>query len=205
MITGLGDTQKSMLNILLYSPEGASIDELVQKLDITRNAVRQHLAALEREQLIQRSGQRPTGRRPELLYTLSDHGKASFPKQYPLLARLLIERIIKDQGSTELSHLMREMGRHLASSIEHRAPLNEENIVSHMNKSGYEANVFFRSNDREIHAHNCVFHDLAAEHPEVCDFDLAFLESLGKRRVEHSECIVRGGKRCTFRFLPDEE
>lgn len=203
MITGLGDTQKSMLNILLYSPEGASIDELVQKLDITRNAVRQHLAALEREHLIQRSGQRPTGRRPELLYTLTEQGKAVFPKQYPLMARLLIERIIKNQGSEDLSLLMREMGKHLAESIEPNVQLGEEDIVNHMNQSGYEANVFYRGNEKEIHAHNCVFHDLAAEHPEVCDFDLAFLESLGHRRVEHAECIVRGGQRCIFRYTKE--
>lgn len=205
MITGLGDTQKSLLSILLYSPEGASVDELVRKLAVTRNAVRQHLAALEREHLIQRCGQRPTGRRPELLYTLTELGRAAFPKQYPLMARLLIQRIVDARGNENLTQLMRDMGHDLAASIADGETLNEEAIVARMNQSGYEANVFFRSGDKEIHAHNCVFHALAREHPEVCDFDLAFLEALGHGTVEHNECIVRGGNRCVFRLTAENQ
>ncbi|HUH36472.1 MAG TPA: MarR family transcriptional regulator [Spongiibacteraceae bacterium] len=200
MITGLGDTQHAVLDILLYTPEGASVDDLARKLDVTRNAVRQHLAALERDQLIERHGSRPTGRRPEQLYRLSDQGRALFPKQYPLMARLLIERIIQQEGQKNLAKLMRELGRDLALSLQTTA-IAEEQIVGHMNRSGYEASVFFRSGgDAEIHAHNCVFHDLAAEYPEVCEFDLAFLNTLSQRDVEHAECIVRQGKRCIFRL-----
>ena len=50
-------------------------------------------------------------------------------------------------------------------------------------------------------ARNCVYHHLAAEHPEVCELDLALLSSLLGGKIEHVECMVRGGGSCRFRLL----
>jgi hypothetical protein len=52
-----------------------------------------------------------------------------------------------------------------------------------------------------IDARNCVYHHLAAEHPEVCELDLALLSSLLGGKIEHVECMVRGGASCRFRLL----
>ena len=51
-----------------------------------------------------------------------------------------------------------------------------------------------------IDARNCVYHHLAAEHPEVCELDLALLSSLLGGKIEHVECMVRGGASCRFRL-----
>ncbi len=64
MLEGLGRTQQDLLHALLLQPAGMSIDDLAQALTITRTAVRQHLAALERDGLVKRGATRPTGRRP---------------------------------------------------------------------------------------------------------------------------------------------
>ena len=99
---------------------------------------------------------------------------------------------------------MRSMGRKLALDREQQV-VDETRIVQHMNQAGYEAEVFFRSGDTpEIVAHNCVFHRLAAEHPVVCELDLALIGALGGGEVEHSECMVRGGHVCRFRLRPTE-
>jgi predicted ArsR family transcriptional regulator len=48
---------------------------------------------------------------------------------------------------------------------------------------------------------------MAQQHPQVCKFDLAYMEAATGRRVHHMECIVRGGHVCRFRLgalLPDE-
>jgi predicted ArsR family transcriptional regulator len=51
-----------------------------------------------------------------------------------------------------------------------------------------------------VEAYNCVFHALARAHPEVCRFDLAFMEAASGRPVQHLECLVRGGHACRFRL-----
>jgi predicted ArsR family transcriptional regulator len=94
---------------------------------------------------------------------------------------------------------MRGLGRRLAAELE-RERVDEARIAEHMNQAGYEAEVFFRSaGEPEIVAHNCVFHHLAAAHPEVCELDLALLGALGGGEVEHLECMVREGQVCRFR------
>ncbi|MBN50581.1 MAG: hypothetical protein CMN85_13695 [Spongiibacteraceae bacterium] len=65
-----------------------------------------------------------------------------------------------------------------------------------MDSLGYEAET--GSNSNEIVAYNCIYHHLAEKHPEVCEFDIAFLESASKKSVTHTECIVRGGHCCRF-------
>jgi predicted ArsR family transcriptional regulator len=83
MLEGLGRTQRDLLYALLHQPAGMSIDDLAQALAITRTAVRQHLAALERDGLVQRGATRPTGRRPEQLHQLTEQARELFPRQYP--------------------------------------------------------------------------------------------------------------------------
>ncbi len=199
MLQGMGRTQQDLLGALLYQPDGMSIDDLANHLAVTRTAIRQHLAALERDGLILRGETRPTGRRPEQLYQLSPRGRELFPRQYQLLANLLIGEIASLIGEDALRRLMRGLGQRLAADLE-RDRVDEGRIAEHMKQAGYEAEVFFRSGgEPEIVAHNCVFHHLAAAHPEVCELDLALIGTLGGGEVEHLECMVRHGQVCRFR------
>ena len=198
MLEGMGRTQQDLLKALLYAPAGMSIDELAHSLGVTRTAIRQHLAALERDGLVIRGATRPTGRRPEQLHQLTDHAKELFPRQYPLLANLLIDQVAELLGEQALSRLMRGLGRKLAGDLEPDV-VDESRIVQHMNQSGYEAQVFFRSTgEPEIVAHNCIFPQLAQDHPVVCELDLALIGALGGGEAEHLECMVRGGHVCRF-------
>ncbi|MGJ7517086.1 helix-turn-helix transcriptional regulator [Pseudomonas baetica] len=204
MLEGLGRTQQDLLNALLHHGGGMSIDELAEHLAVTRTAIRQHLAALERDGLVLRGETRPTGRRPEQLYRLTDHAREQFPRQYQLLASALINEVADIIGPEALAALMRNLGRKLAHDRE-QTVVDEVKIVEHMNQAGYEAEVFFRSGgDAQIVAHNCVFHRLAAAHPVVCELDLALIGTLGGGEVEHSECMVRGGHVCRFKLRPVE-
>ncbi|MFJ3486872.1 helix-turn-helix transcriptional regulator [Pseudomonas sp. NPDC090202] len=198
MLEGLGRTQQDLLNALLHQPAGMSIDDLALSLTITRTAVRQHLAALERDGLVMRGATRPTGRRPEQLHQLTEYAREQFPRQYSLLANLLIGEVAEALGPEALTLLMRNLGRRMAGDLE-RSVVDEQRIVERMNQSGYEAEVIFRAPaEAEIVAHNCVFHHLAQAHPVVCELDLALIGALGGGETEHLECMVRGGLVCRF-------
>jgi len=204
MLEGLGRTQQDLLHALLHQPAGMSIDELAQALAVTRTAVRQHLAALERDGLVKRGATRPTGRRPEQLHQLSEQGRELFPRQYPLLANLLIGELAGLMGQEVLLALMRQLGRKLAAELESDG-VEEGRIVEHMNAAGYAAEVFFRSSgEPQIVAHNCVFHHLAKAHPVVCELDLALIGALGGAEVSHEECMLRGGQVCRFALRKDQ-
>ena len=61
----MGERQKQLLKLLRGSKPGLSVDELSKGLEITRNAVRQHLASLEAAGLIALGPTRPSGGGPQ--------------------------------------------------------------------------------------------------------------------------------------------
>lgn len=196
-----GPTQRRMLECLLQEPDGLSVERLTGELGITPSAVRQHLAGLERDGLVARASQQPTRGRPEQLYALSPTGREAFPRRYRQLAESLIEEVGETIGPEKLEAVMRRMGnragKEVAAARGGRASI--ESTAAAMQETGYEAEINPRDK-AEIVAHNCVFHRLAARFPAVCQFDLAFLESATGRKVEHRECMVRGGQVCRFGF-----
>lgn len=194
-----GSTQRRMLETLLHAPGGATVEQLVGETGITTNAVRQHLTALERDGFIKRAGTQPSGGRPELLYALSTSGREVFPRRYRQLAESLIEDVGAEIGPEALEAAMRRMGaRAGAEAVSSGAPSIADTAAA-LRDAGYEAEIG-TGKEPEIVAHNCVFHRLAERFPAVCQFDLAFIEAASGRKVEHRECMVRGGQVCRFGF-----
>src|SRR5262249_13810371 len=90
-LDAIGQTQRDLLRALLHHKDGLTIDALMTELSVSRNAVRQHLTALEGVGWVKRGEQRPSGGRPEQLYVLSELGHELFPRQYSWFAELLLD------------------------------------------------------------------------------------------------------------------
>lgn len=207
MLEILGDRQKQLLKLLLKNKSGLTVDELSAGLSITRNAVRQHLAALESDGLIALGPTRPSGGRPRQLYALTDKGKEAFPRHYSWLAQLVLEAIKSEQGAEGLRKRLASIGSNVAAQLRARSPGPEtreqkvEKLAAVMDQLGYNARSTAAA-DRApvIEADNCVFHELAIRNPEICDFDLAMMGAFAGSKVEHQECMARGGNVCRFKF-----
>jgi predicted ArsR family transcriptional regulator len=204
----LGQTQQQLIRLLRSQREGLSIDALRSGLNISRNAVRQHLSALLAQGFVAHGSIAPTGGRPERRFILTDAGRELFPRRYVELASSMIREIGNTLGQTELAKLLtrlgNEVGKELGSQLEPGSSAKRcTDIAAAMVDLGYEAHAEISGTSREIYAKNCVFHDIAREHPAVCRFDLALLARASGQNVEHSECIVRGGNVCRFRFVRD--
>ena len=117
MLDLLGRRQKDLLRLLLRHKAGLTVDELGQRLQISRNAVRQHLTALEGGGLVIPGPTRPTGGRPTQVYALSTKGSELFPRHYGWLAQLIVESIKEEVGGAgaeahaEHRHLLRLLRR----------------------------------------------------------------------------------------------
>jgi predicted ArsR family transcriptional regulator len=140
-------------------------------------------------------------------FVITDKGLGLFPKQYSWFAALTIGVLAREHGTVGLREIMRKLGRETADGIAADWPdtTPAERIrrtAEAMRSLGYEAigKRTARLRLPVIEAHNCVFHELARERNEVCQFDLAVLERLTGSEVVHEECIVRGGRVCRFSF-----
>ncbi|HEY1364439.1 MAG TPA: helix-turn-helix domain-containing protein [Xanthobacteraceae bacterium] len=200
-------TQRTLLRELLRNRDGVTVDALTRALDISRNAVRQHITSLERDGLVARGKTQPSGGRPQQLYVLTSEGEELFPRQYSWFSEMLLQMLRGESGSAGLEQKLAEMGRAVAGSLQARlareGDLNARiaAIADILQELGYDAAAKERDGELQIEAHNCVFHKLASQHPEVCSFDLALLSSCSDSEVEHSSCMVRGSDACRFRFL----
>lgn len=198
-----GATQRRLLEVLLQNPEGMGVDGLVSALNVSANAVRQHLAALERDQFIERRQAETSRGRPQHLYTLTNEGKEAFPRQYRELAENLIIELADLLGEDQLADAMQRMGQRTAQQATNGKTLSIQQTAGFMHQVGYEASTQNDSQgNEEIVAMNCVFHQLAEQHASVCEFDLALMGKATGMEVEHRECMVRGGQFCRFGFPP---
>lgn len=209
----LGGTQQRLLRQLLMNSEGATVEWLCERLRISHNAVRQHLSALLARDYVERAQSRPSGGRPVACYRLTEAGHALFPRNYGSIAAALLAQMQTRLGEAGMEQMLRELGHTLGSHEVAPAadtPVNEvvQALAQKLDALGYEAVAARHGDQWQVEAFNCVFHALAQQHPQVCKFDLSYMEAATGRRVHHMECIVRGGHVCRFRLgalLQEEE
>ena len=207
VINVLGQRQQELLKLLLHNKGGMTVDELSRKLEITRNAVRQHLASLESDGLIMPGISRPSGGRPEQLYVLSDEGKEIFPRQYSWFAELVVDSIRDESGEDVLKERLDRMGKRIADQLRNQtAPATNhheqvEKLAGIMQTMGYATgDATVSEGESVIEADNCVFHNLAMKNPDICRFDLAMMSQFTDSEIDHQECMARGGNVCRFKF-----
>lgn len=209
MLAMLGNRQQDLLKLLLKSKGGLTVVELAAQLNITRNAVRQHVVALENEGLLTHGESRPSGGRPEQLYVLTEAGKELFPRHYSWFAQLVVESLKQEAGAEALRARLKDMGARVAGQLRGQqgaldSPQQKAaKLAEIMAQLGYDASALpVADNVPVIEADNCVFHHLAMADPDICEFDLALMSSFADAEVEHQECMAKGGNVCRFRLKP---
>jgi DeoR family suf operon transcriptional repressor len=206
MFYGFGARQQQLLKSLLEHKSGLTVDELTRLLGITRTAVNQHLLALERSGYIVKDKLTKTGGRPGYTYVLTEQGLDLFPKQYAWFSQLLLDSLKQQLGSIGLGKYLGKLGTDLSANLKQRmenAGSHERRIAEAANilqELGYDAAVNEEGTVPTIDAHNCVYHHLAKEHTEICQFDISLLSSLLESTIDHTSCMARGDHKCRFKI-----
>ncbi|GGK10123.1 helix-turn-helix transcriptional regulator [Luteimonas terricola] len=203
-LSQFGDTRQRLLRQLLPARNGVGVEELCERLRVSHNAVRQHLTPLVVRGFVERVEPRATGGRPQARYALTAAGRELFPRNYGAIAAALISQLLERMGEAEVGAMLQELGSTVAATqasmrTEHGEALARA-LAQRLDALGYEAVPARHGDDWEVEAFNCVFHALARQHPQVCKFDIAYMEAATGRRVHHMECMVRGGQVCRFRL-----
>ena len=204
-----GTRQDQILNLLLAAANGLSIDELAAEMQISRNAVKQHLVGLEKEQLVAEAALNSTGGRPARSYKLTEQGRNRLPKQYGWFCQLLLAELKAELGDTALRQMLARMGANLAHSL---APqfngkdpeAKRQSLVELMQTLGYRAELETENGLPSLKAVNCVYHDLAQQFPELCEFDRALIGALLESPIEQTACMAQQDCACRFRICAAE-
>jgi predicted ArsR family transcriptional regulator len=186
--------------VLLLRRSGLTVDELARVLHLTDNAVRAHLATLERDGLVCQEGVRRGGGKPAQVYRLTQEADQLFPKAYGPALRSLLDALAALLSPAQLVETMQCAGQRLAAqwSIppgELRARL--ASVLDIFNQLGGLAELEDLPESYVLKSAACPLAAIAPEHPEVCLLTQAFLSySLGAPVEERCE---RGpGAQCAF-------
>lgn len=186
----------------LLRREGLTAGELSSRLRVTTNAVREQLAAMERDGIVERIGQRTGITRPADVYALTPAADQLLSRAYvPLLTRLV--SVMTDvMPAKQVERVMRQTGKELAgllspptlpASLRLRVALASRVINTHLGAvTRVEENGGF-----VIRGAGCPLAALTITQPAVCVALESLLSGLIGARVRES-CDRGDRPRCRF-------
>jgi len=172
-----------------------TVNDLADALHLTDNAVRAHLASLERDRLVAQSGMKPGIRKPHVTYSLGPEAEHLFPKAYGKLVSLLMSIFSRQVEPRNLRAGMRAAGRTVAH--EHlrdlRGKTREQRIdaaLSILKELGGAASFQEEGGKHFIYGNGCPIAAATANHPEACLLAESLLNEIIGSPVK--ECCIRG-------------
>ncbi|HEX6927265.1 MAG TPA: ArsR family transcriptional regulator [Longimicrobiaceae bacterium] len=194
----LGGTRAQLLRLLRRSRR--SINELAAGLGITDNAVRTHIASMQRDGMVRSAGvERGTGGKPAQLYEITPEAEEMFPKAYGTILNLLLDLLQERIGPEEVRELLREAGIRAAGvappdgSEEERVQL----AADVLRRLGGDVEVERVPEGWRIRGFGCPLSGVVREHEEACSLAESLVERVSG--LPARECCERGERpRCSF-------
>jgi predicted ArsR family transcriptional regulator len=179
-----------------------TVNELAAELRLTDNAVRAHLASLERDRLVSQSGIKPGIRKPHITYALGSEAEQLFPKAYGRLVSLLMSIFSRQIKPRSLRAGMRAAGRALAQ--EHLRDLKGKTrqrridaALRILKELGGGATFREEAGKHIIYGNGCPIAAATANHPEACLLAESLLTNIIGSPVKE-RCVRGPAPSCRF-------
>jgi predicted ArsR family transcriptional regulator len=195
----LATTRGRVLSLLRWGPR--TVNELASGVDLTDNAVRLHLAALERDGLVEQEGVRRGTSKPSLVYQLTPEAENLFPKAYATVLSDVLSLVRDQRGQEGLREFLRSVGRRAAERVPVGQPSLRDRVdaaVGVLGELGGLVDVVEEKEAFTIRGFSCPLAAIVGQNPEAC----ALAEELvgGITNAQVTECCDRTGTpKCSFR------
>jgi len=193
--------------VALLRRASRTVDELAAALDLTDNAVRAHIATLERDRLVERRGIRRGASKPAHAYELTREAERLFPKAYAAVLGHLLAALRERLPADALEDVLRTVGRRIAAQQPAMPNDFDARLVcaaGALDALGGLAEVERDGERFVIRGYDCPLARIAVDHPDICTVAEALLTDL--IGVPVRERCERGARpRCRFEgTLTDE-
>ncbi|MCA9863741.1 MAG: ArsR family transcriptional regulator [Thermomicrobiales bacterium] len=191
--------------VILLRQGLATVDELATTLGLTDNAVRAHLAGLERDGLVVQAGVRRGGGKPAYTYAITADAEQLFPKAYGAILSVLLDVLGEHLTAESLDDALREVGRRLASAYPPATgtlPERAGQAVEVLAALGGLATVEAAPPGAVIAGCRCPLAAVVAGHPATCLMAEALLSDLVGAPVR--QACEPEIPRCRFIITPEE-
>jgi predicted ArsR family transcriptional regulator len=194
----LAGTRGRIIDLVRRSP--STVTEIAAALELTYNAVRGHLTALERDGLVRTGAPRRGGTRPSAVYELAPGVDDALSRAYMPFASHLVRALTDSLPEPQLDEIMRDAGRRLSTEWPRARGTLAERVESAsvlLQELGAPNEVRRRNGTLEIHGFGCLLAAAVHGKPHVCRAMEALLGAFIGAPVR--ECCDRGERpRCCF-------
>ncbi|HEX8175518.1 MAG TPA: ArsR family transcriptional regulator [Pyrinomonadaceae bacterium] len=182
-----------------------TVDELAGELGLTNNAVRAHLATLERDGLVEQKGIRRSFRKPHYTYSLTTEAEHLFPKAYDALFNQLVTVLKGRLEHDALELVLREVGSSLAASHSSNNKTDDfdrrmRSAIKALEALGGSPRIEEHEEKVLIKSGSCPLGAAVVEHPEVCQLAEALVSQIIGRPVKE-RCEREEPPRCCFELV----
>lgn len=179
-----------------------TVNELVEEIELTDNAVRAHLLTLERDGIVRQSGVQRGFRKPHYAYELTPEAENLFPKAYDALLNQLITVLKARLTAKALEKVLREVGNSIAAR--QTSNQDDSDLESRLQKAlhvlgtlGGAAQIEKEGGTFYIRSAACPFAATVTEHPEVCRLAETLVAEIVGERVQE-QCNKGKPPQCRF-------
>jgi predicted ArsR family transcriptional regulator len=195
----------SRLQILsLLREDDQTVQDLAERLGLTRNAIRAQLESLQEEGLVRRGGQRAGVRKPHAIYTLTEKAAQVLPNAYGVLLRQLVGILRHRLSPRDVNNCLRELGKQLskepAEQTSDGTPQERRRAALNLFKSlGGEASLSTKDGIEMIDGKSCPLGIVTSLYPGACLIAQTALAEIIGEPVR--ELCTRGARpRCRFQI-----
>lgn len=198
-----GATRQNILHHLRRHGRMTAI-ELSKSLEIGAVGVRQHLALLERDGLVEVAGLRRSVGRPSHLYQLTPEAERYFPKSYDTFAVEVLEIVSDIYGEEAINQVFSERTKRIKrryfprmegkSRAERVAELAEILVeMGHMCEYTCDQDGSF-----VLVGHNCPLDCIARCYPQCCTYEQELYQALLGVPIRRESYIAGGDRACRY-------
>ncbi len=197
------DTSRGRIVTLLQRGE-STVEDIASELNLTANAVRAQITAMERDGVVQKVGRRPGTTRPFHVFQLTPEVEQLLSQAYLPFLTQLVQVFSSALPAKQIDVLMREAGKGLARELP--MPVDSGgglkarvSAASELLNRELGAVTRVQTNGAyEIRGFGCPLAALTGKHPAVClALESLLTEILG---VEVNECCDRTARpQCCFK------
>ncbi len=197
-------TTRGKIVTALRRRHSASAVDLAGEFDLSTNAVRQQLLALERDGYVAERSVKRGPTKPTLEYSLTANADNLFPQYYDRMLSAVLREVKDSLGSEALDAVLGKLGKRAAGKyreriVAHDAKGKAEELSAILRENGVESDVVQRADGTvELREHNCPYSQSVAEHPELCSIIHTVLHDTVSETTKQVESIATGGAACRF-------
>jgi len=201
----LDSTRGQVATLLRRGPR--TVEELAEALGLTDNAVRNHLAILERDGVVRQTGVRrgKGAGKPAVVYALQPAAESYFSRAYQPVLAALLDVLVAELSAEQATEILNKVGRRLGVSAGGRAAgtLAEraEAAAAALRVLGGEVDVVNEDGTLLLRGTGCPLSSAVTRRPETCHAVESLVSEIVGAPVR--ECCAREGRpQCCFSVQP---